>query len=442
MPGKSLHSLKYAFFSFLLVFSVFGQSGCNSFGGAPQNTQTSTSTNEQSAVESPKEQSAAVTQSGTYTSVTSALPSADDINIPETETALSDTEATDTAIPESRPYEAAEKQEYNSPLKIHFIDVGQGDSTFIELPDGETVLIDAGDTGKGEKVTDYIYSLGYDSIDHVIATHPHNDHIGGMSVIIDSFTVGNFYMTADRNDTETFTAMLDLLEKNKVEIRNTMAGDIIAVEKDLLLEAVAPKTMTEDDLNNNSIVLKLTYKNNKFLFTGDAEKTEEDSIWTDIKCDVLKVGHHGSRSSSSPNFLKKVNPGYAVISCGLNNDYGHPDTEVTDRLYVRNIKVFRTDMQGTIIITSDGTDITVNKDPVPFYSTAAASETAAVSPSDTAPTAEQAGTKYVLNTNTMKIHFAGCDSVKDIKDKNKAYTDDLEAAINAGYKPCGRCHPY
>ena len=144
-----------------------------------------------------------------------------------------------------------------------------------------------------------------------------------------------------------------------------MAGTVILDEPELLVEVVAPKEIA-DDSNNNSVVIKLTYGENKFLFTGDAEKAEEDGIWTNIKCDVLKVGHHGSDTSSTKNFLKKVEPTYAVISCGLYNSYGHPDEAVLKRIYDRNINVYRTDIQGTIVFRSDGKDITVKNAPVEY----------------------------------------------------------------------------
>ena len=246
------------------------------------------------------------------------------------------------------------------PLRIHFIDVGQGDSSFIELPDGKSMLIDAGERKYGDTVTEYIHSLGYDSIDYVIATHVHSDHIGGMTTVLDDFDVEAFYKYDVSSTTKTYTDMISAIEDNNIAVYNVTAGDTLFEDTNLIAEVVAPKETDADEQNNNSVVIKLTYGNTKFVFTGDAEKSEEDGIWTNIKCDVLKVGHHGSKSSSSDNFLKKTEPTYAIISCGADNKYGHPSDETLNRLNKKNITVYRTDIQGTIICTSDGKNITMN----------------------------------------------------------------------------------
>lgn len=179
-----------------------------------------------------------------------------------------------------------------------------------------------------------------------------------------------------------------------------------------------------------------TYSDNKFLFTGDAEKSEEDGIWTNIKCDVLKVGHHGSNTSSTANFLKKVEPTYVVISCGVGNSYGHPDNKVLKRLDERNISVYRTDLQGTIVFCSDGKIISTDKSSAQYITPVTTSTTQNVSE----PTEEHnSSVTYVLNTNTKKIHYPDCSSVNQIKDKNKAYTDDFDKAVAEGYVPCHIC---
>ncbi len=322
-------------------------------------------------------------------------------------------------------------EEYQE-LKVHFIDVGQGDSCFVELPNGETMLIDAGEEEYGDTVVTYVFSQGYDTIDYVVASHPHSDHIGGIDDVLSTFNIGNLYMTGFESTSQAYERMLDAAQNSGAAIHEVMAGSVILEAPELLVEIVAPKTLV-DDCNNNSIVIKLTYGNTKFLFTGDAEKVEEDGIWTNIKCDVLKVGHHGANTSSSANFLKKVEPTYAVISCGMGNKYGHPTDEVLARLDERNIQVFRTDLQGTIIISSDGEEISVNKPPTVYQAPVQTTV------QTTASTIAESGIQYVLNTNSKKIHLPNCSSVNDIKDKNKAYTDDYDAAIASGYVPCKRC---
>lgn len=343
------------------------------------------------------------------------------------ETSVSKITATTTSLPE-----------VSGDMIVHFIDVGQGDSIFIELPNSETMLIDAGEIGQGDLVSTYIFSQGYDTIDHVVATHAHSDHIGGIPEVLDTFNVGTFYMTENTSTSSIFEQTLNKVNESSSDICYVMAGDIIIDNGKLLCEVVAPKAIDNDETNNNSIVIKLTYGETKFLFTGDAEKSEEDGIWTNIKCDVLKVGHHGSDSSTTPNFLKKVEPKYAVISCELGNAYGHPSDDVLKRLYDRNIDIFRTDLQGTIVFTSNAKNIWVNKNPLEY--TPVVTTTTAIT---TVQVQEQQSRDitYVLNTNTKKIHYESCSSVDQIKDKNKAYTDDYDGAIAQGYKPCGRCNP-
>lgn len=345
-----------------------------------------------------------------------------------------------TTTPVSTTAESVvEITEFSDDMKVHFIDVDQGDSTFIELPNGEAMLIDAGETDQADKVVTYIYSQGYDTIDYVVATHAHSDHIGGLPVVLDSFNIENFYMTSAVATTSIYEDMLNAVDESGAAVHDVMAGDVIYNEANLLIEVVAPKEIDYDEQNNNSVVIKLTYGDDKFLFTGDAEKSEEDGIWTNIKCDVLKVGHHGSDSSSSSNFLKKVEPSYAVISCGLHNSYGHPTDDVLKRLDDRNIDVYRTDLQGTIVFTSDGSNISVNVNPSE-YTPPVTTTTTTVQQGQNTPV-EDSGTTYVLNTNSKKIHYASCSSVNDMKESNKAFTNDYDQAIADGYKPCGRCKP-
>lgn len=347
------------------------------------------------------------------------------------------TSATTTTIISHTTTTAPEEviTEYKDDMFVHFIDVDQGDSAFIELPNGESMLIDTGETDQADKVVTYIYGQGYDTVDYVIATHAHSDHIGGLPTVLGSFNISNFYMTSAVATTQIYEDMLNAADNSGANIHNIMAGDIILDEANLQIEAVAPKEIDEDEQNNNSIVIKLTYGDNKFLFTGDAEKTEEDGIRTNIKSDVLKVGHHGSDTSSSANFLKKVEPTYAVISCGMNNSYGHPDDSVLKRLDERNIDVYRTDIQGTIVFTSNGKDISVNVKPSEYTPPVVTTAEQQIQ----TEIVTQGG--YVLNTNSMKIHYHDCSSVDDMKEENKAFTNDYEAAIAQGYKPCGRCKP-
>ncbi len=243
-------------------------------------------------------------------------------------------------------------------LHIYYMDVDQADSIFIVLPDGKNMLIDAGNKTDGEKIVNNIRSMGFDSIDHLIATHPHSDHIGGMEEVVRSFDIDKIYMTKGQTNTKTFQNLLIAIRDKGYKIATAKAGVNIIDENGVLASFVAPNSDIYEDLNNYSAVIKLTYGQNSFVFTGDAEKASEDEIRSNIKCDVLKIGHHGSSSSTSKNFLKKTEPQYAVISCGEGNEYGHPHAEVMRRLNDANIKIYRTDIHGTVEAISDGVNIT------------------------------------------------------------------------------------
>ena len=250
------------------------------------------------------------------------------------------------------------KVEVNGNLKVYFIDVGQADSILITDND-KNMLIDAGNNSDGPKLVNYFKSLGITGFEHVIATHAHEDHIGGMDDIINNFEIKNFYMPDAISTSKTFSDMLDALEKNnmmyevlKVDDRKELSNayfDVLSIDS------------KNKEINDTSIVIKLTYGNIKFLFTGDASNNIEKKILSkDIKADILKLGHHGSSYSSSNDFLDKVNPKYAVIEVGLNNIYNHPTDITLEKLSKRNIKVYRTDQNGTILFDTNGNKIDIS----------------------------------------------------------------------------------
>ena len=414
----------------LLLSASFIFSGCE--------LDTSTSSTSSTSTKSETSIATTVTEAESSTTPFETSPLIEETTASSTETTTTIATTTTTTV-STTAEPVVEFTEFSDDMKVHFIDVDQGDSTFIELPNGEAMLIDAGEADQGDKVVTYIYTQGYDTIDYVVATHAHSDHIGGLPVVLDSFNIGNFYMTSAVATTSIYEDMLNAADESGATVHDVMAGDIIYDEANLLIEVVAPKVIDNDEHNNNSVVIKLTYGDDKFLFTGDAEKSEEDGIWTNIKCDVLKVGHHGSDSSSSSNFLKKVEPSYAVISCGFHNSYGHPTDDVLKRLDDRNIDVYRTDLQGTIVFTSDGSNISVNVNPSEY--TPPVTTTTTTSQQEQNTPDENSETTYVLNTNSKKIHYASCSSVDDMKESNKAFTNDYDQAIADGYKPCGRCKP-
>jgi len=247
--------------------------------------------------------------------------------------------------------------ELMSPLRVYFFDVGQADSTLIQFDD-EYMLIDAGNNEDGKGLVNYLKSLGVDKFKYVVGTHAHEDHIGGMDDVIESFEIDKFFMPDVITTTLTFEDVLDSLLEKEMYFDTPKINDTFKLG-DAVIEVIYVGD-DEKDLNNTSIVIRVIYDNVSFLLTGDAETSAENIILksgTDISSTVLKAGHHGSSTSSSNNFLKKVNPSFAVISSGKGNSYGHPHDELINRLNKFNIKFYRTDELGTIIASTDGKDI-------------------------------------------------------------------------------------
>lgn len=216
-------------------------------------------------------------------------------------------------------------------LRVNYIDVGQGDSIFIQLPNNETMLIDAGEAYKSDNVINYLNNLGITKIDYVIGTHPHTDHIGGLEEVINTFDIGSIYMPRASSTSKTYEDLLTTISSKGLKVKTAKSGVVVLDEDNLKLEFIAPNSDSYSELNNYSAVLKLTYLDNTFLFMGDAETLSEEEITSEIKADVIKVGHHGSDSSSSLEFVKKVSPEYAIIMVGEGNSYNHPYQSIIDR---------------------------------------------------------------------------------------------------------------
>ncbi|SHF93740.1 Metal-dependent hydrolase, beta-lactamase superfamily II [Caldanaerobius fijiensis DSM 17918] len=251
-------------------------------------------------------------------------------------------------------------------LVISFIDVGQGDSILVQAPSGKTMLVDAGVPEMGSRVVSYIRSRNVKKIDVLVATHPHNDHIGGMPDVINSLGIGSVYMPKASTNTYSFEKLLTTIKHKGLTVKTAKAGVVLDLGSGITAKMLAPNSTYYDDLNNYSAVIKITYGKTSFLLTGDAEVQSEQEMLKagyDLKADVLKIGHHGSAYSTSLAFLNAVKPKYAVISVGKNNDYGHPAQVTMNRLKYYKIPVYRTDENGTIVATSDSKTITFNVKP-------------------------------------------------------------------------------
>ena len=247
-------------------------------------------------------------------------------------------------------------------LRVNYIDVGQGDSIFIQLPNKETMLIDAGEAYEVGNVISYLNNLGITKIDYVVGTHPHTDHIGGLEEVINTFDIGSIYMPKASSTSKTYEDLLTTISSKGLKVKTAKSGVVVLDEDNLKLEFIAPNSDSYSNLNNYSAVLKLTYLDNTFLFMGDAETLSEDEITSDVNADVIKVGHHGSDSSSSIEFVKRVSPEYAIIMVGEGNSYNHPYQSIIERYESVGAKVLRTDLDGNIICDSDGVDVTCNGD--------------------------------------------------------------------------------
>lgn len=235
-------------------------------------------------------------------------------------------------------------------LKIYYIDVGQADSILVINKD-KTMLIDAGNNDDGDLVVDFIKDKGISKLDYVVGTHPHEDHIGGLDNVIKSLEIGTLYMPKIETNTKTFEDVLDAAADKEVNLEAPKVGDKFNIS-DATCEVMSSK-LDKENLNLSSIVIRMEYGKQSYLFMGDAEtENENERNWP--QTNVLKVGHHGANTSSSKKFLQQVSPEVAIISVGKDNKYGHPKQAIIDRLNKMGIKIYRTDLNGTILITSDG----------------------------------------------------------------------------------------
>lgn len=350
----------------------------------------------------------------------------------------------------------------NGELKVHFIDVGQADSILIQQGN-QNMLIDAGNNDDEDTLKNYLDGFGVKELKYAIATHPHEDHIGSMDYIMNSLKVGQIYAPKVTTTTKTYENLVNAVKNKGMQFKVPTVGERFYVGQ-AECTILAPNNSTYDDLNNYSIVVKVDFGNNSFLFTGDAEDVSEEQMLSNglnLKADVLKVGHHGSKSSSTEAFLNAVNPKYAVISVGKDNDYGHPNKEALQRLSNRGIQVYRTDESGTIVATSDGNNITFSAAPSSSNLAGSGSSSSNV---DLGNLSNNEGTNDNEDSNSQNETVSSSNEKSDgneqvesstvwvSKNGGKVYHNDkscsgmkspvemtLEEAENEGLRSCSKC---
>ena len=331
-----------------------------------------------------------------------------------------------------------EKEKEETSFVVYYLDVGQGDSTVVGC-DGEYMLIDGGKAESSSLLYSFLKKRDITHLEYVIGTHGHEDHIGGLPGALNFASAGKVYCSEDTGDTRAFDNFVKAVKKQGLFIVQPEAGDSFELGS-AVVEILAPIKFNVSDPNQLSIVLNITYGKTSFLFTGDAGREEEGDILDtgyDLKSTVLKVGHHGSNSSTTYPFLREVMPKYAVISVGKNNDYGHPTENVLSRLKDADVTVYRTDLDGDVICRSDGTSVTFEtqkKRP------AAGAEDPYLS-SDTGESSSSSSVGFLANSNSMKFHKIGCGTGQRTKEENRVFFGTREEALSQGYVPAKCCNP-
>ncbi len=327
----------------------------------------------------------------------------------------------------SRREPPAPPVEEGGSFQVHFIDVGQADSALV-VCDGHYMLIDGGNAEDSDLVYAYLERHGASHLDYMVASHAHEDHIGGLSGALNYAAVDVALCPVTEYGSKVFQNMVKYLEKQGKIITVPEPGDQFDLGS-AQVEILGP-VREYDGTNDTSIVLRIDYGETSFLFTGDMETGAENDLidsGADVSATVLKAGHHGSDTSTGYRFLREVMPRYAVISVGEGNSYGHPSGEVLSRFRDAGTEVYRTDMQGHIIAESDGKTVT--------FRTEKEASTA------TNPTGNSSLQIYVGNAGSKKFHLPGCASAQNIQEGKRVEFDSRIQAVAEGYEPCGRCKP-
>lgn len=326
-------------------------------------------------------------------------------------------------------------------MSVHFIDVGQADAIFIRSGD-ETMLIDGGNNADSDTIISYLKEQGVKKLTYIIGTHPHEDHIGGLDDVINEFSIGKVFLTDYILPNVSFEKLLLAIRQKDLQIINPVPGDEYSLGSGKFTFIAPLRKDYGEKVNNYSLGIKLENGSNVFLLTGDAEvESEKDMIDSGInlEADVLKLNHHGSTTSNSEAFIDAVDPVYAVITVGAGNPYGHPSSSIVTRLQDEDIQIYRTDLMGTIVITSDGTNLTFETAKKYEENESAVQKESVVDENQesTKTIEESKGEVIVYITETgQKYHTADCSYLK------KTPTGlDLVEALEQGYEPCSRCNP-
>lgn len=346
------------------------------------------------------------------------------------------------------------KAEGNSEMAVHFIDVGQGNAILVQSG-GQNLLYDGGDQSHADLIISYLQEQNVENIDYMIASHYDEDHIGGLVPCIDNFSVSNIFGPDYVHTSNLFNNFMNTATANAIIVQYPSVGETFDFGTGSFT-VLAPNGISQNS-NDNSLVIKLKNGSNSFIFTGDAEETsEQDMISTgmNLDCDVLSVGHHGSASSTTWDFLEATSPSYAVISCGINNQYNHPSADTMGRLSDMGIPVFRTDKQGTIIAVSDGTNISWSQEPCNDYSSGDSSVNASAggtggnswqeetTTSDPVPEQEESnnadlGTMVWIPATGEKYHSIPNCGRMNPDTARQVFQSEAEAM---GYEPCSKCY--
>lgn len=337
-----------------------------------------------------------------------------------------------------------------SNFQVHFIDVGQADSALI-ICNEKAMLIDGGNREDSDLIYTYLKQNGVSHLEYLIGTHGHEDHIGGLASALAYASCDTVFCSVTNYESKTFENFANAAKERGCPIEIPTAGYTFNLGS-AVCQVIGP-VQTYEEPNDTSIVLRITYGETSFLFTGDAETPAETDILDagyKIDCDVLKVGHHGASTSTGYRWLREASPEYAVISVGAGNDYGHPTEATLSKLRDADVTTYRTDMHGTIICTSDGENISFHTAKTPSGSpldgAGAGGNHTDTNNNPTGSGGSQSGSgaemTYIVNTSSGKFHEPHCSSVEKISEKNKKeVTATREEMIENGYSPCGYCDP-